>query len=185
MKHSEYKTLQLGSTVELYGNTYDVMSVQYDYDFTVRDSEDRPLSFVWAVELRIVVSDSVDRTMLNMPYLYLKYDDNDPSLRYINAMTLLSDDNYIEDIIDWSQVESEVASINIYAEEPTLTIKHSNKLPVTMINPSSGNDRVVRYCVVKTYKRNPLMGRITIKGKAHKVTRRILSNGDYSQWELL
>lgn len=75
--------------------------------------------------------------------------------------------------------------INALLCNSSYTIRHDNRVPVTVVLPNRATNRVVRYCVVKAYKRNPLMGKITINGQSRKVSRTLQINGQYSQWSLL
>lgn len=79
-----------------------------------------------------------------------------------------------------------------------LHLKHSSKSPITVINPASGQDRVVSYKTVKVitmklgkdkYSAGESWGLrygiITLDKVKHIVKSRLQHNGSWSQWELL
>lgn len=71
------------------------------------------------------------------------------------------------------------------------TIKPSKRLPVTVVSPSRGTNRVVVYKRVKIAKVQIgatiglRYGFIQLGGITRIVKSRMLTNGQYSQWELI
>lgn len=201
--YSLFRRLDLGHTVELRGCTYDVMSVQYDYDYSLCSSGGNPIELVWAIELRIVVSDSVNRSMLQLPYLYLKANDNDPSWAFIDQLIPIlggNENGYLDDDPSPSPEEiqpdlnsaSEEPSDNSKIDVPILTIRHDNRVPVTVVSPNRSTNRVVAYYSansIRILKRKSSstqqVGSLTIDKIKRTVTRRMLTSGLWSQWEVL